>query len=57
MGFVLLAVLCVVLLGGLPRWRYRGTLAYIPSGIVGTKTVDKMMDHQIAARGRQHFAE
>jgi hypothetical protein len=35
MGFVLLAVLCVLLLGGLPRWRYRGTLAYIPSGIMG----------------------
>ncbi len=57
MGFALLAVLCVLLLGGLPRWRYRGTLAYIPSGIVGTKTVDKTTDQQIAARVRQHLAE
>lgn len=35
MGFVLLAVLCVLLLGGLPRWRYRGTWGYVPSGIMG----------------------
>jgi hypothetical protein len=35
MGFVLLTVLCVLLLGGLPRWRYRGTWAYVPSGIMG----------------------
>jgi hypothetical protein len=35
MGSILLVVLCVLLLGGLPRWRYRGTWAYVPSGIMG----------------------
>jgi hypothetical protein len=35
MGLILLVVLCVLLLGGLPRWRYRGTWAYVPSGIMG----------------------
>jgi hypothetical protein len=35
MGFVLMIVLIVLLLGGLPRWGYRGKWAYAPSGLVG----------------------
>jgi len=35
MGFILLLVLIVLLLGGLPRWGYRGTWGYAPSGFVG----------------------
>ena len=35
MGFILLIVLLVLLLGGLPTWGYRGKLAYAPSGLVG----------------------
>jgi hypothetical protein len=35
MGFILLLALIVLLLGGLPRWGYRGTWGYAPSGFVG----------------------
>lgn len=35
MGFILLIVLIVLLLGALPRWGYRGKWAYAPSGLVG----------------------
>jgi hypothetical protein len=35
MGFILLPVLIVLLVGGLPRWGYRGTWGYAPSGVVG----------------------
>lgn len=35
MGFILLIVLLVLLLGGLPTRGYRGKLAYAPSGLVG----------------------
>ncbi len=35
MGFILLLVLLVLLFGGLPRWGYRGTWGYAPSGVVG----------------------
>ncbi len=35
MGFILLLVLIALLLGGLPRWGYRGTWGYAPSGFVG----------------------
>jgi hypothetical protein len=35
MGLILLVVLCVLLLGGLPRWRYSRTWGYVPSGIMG----------------------
>ena len=35
MGFILLPVLIVLLVGGLPRWGYSGTWGYAPSGVVG----------------------
>ena len=35
MGFILLIVLIVLLLGGLPRWGYRGKWAYAPSSLLG----------------------
>ncbi len=35
MGLMLLVVLCVLLLGGLPRWRYSRTWGHVPSGIMG----------------------
>jgi hypothetical protein len=35
MGFILLVALCVLLLGGLPRWRYSRTWGYVPSGVMG----------------------
>ncbi len=35
MGLVLLIVVVVLLLGGLPRWRYSRTWGYVPSGIMG----------------------
>jgi hypothetical protein len=35
MGFILVPVLLVLLVGGLPRWGYRGTWGYAPSGVVG----------------------
>jgi len=35
MGFLLLIVLLVLLLGGLPRWGYRGKWAYAPSSLLG----------------------
>jgi Protein of unknown function (DUF3309) len=35
MGLILLVVLCVLLLGGLPRWRYSRTWGYVPSGVMG----------------------
>jgi hypothetical protein len=35
MGFILLLVLIVLLLGGLPRRGYRGTWGYAPSGVLG----------------------
>lgn len=35
MGLVLLIAVVVLLLGGLPRWRYSRTWGYIPSGVMG----------------------
>ncbi len=35
MGLVLLIVVVLLLLGGLPRWRYSRTWGYVPSGIMG----------------------
>ena len=35
MGFILLAVLIVLLLGGLPRWGYSRNWGYAPSGSLG----------------------
>jgi len=34
-GLILLIVVFVLLLGGLPRWRYSRTWGYVPSGIMG----------------------
>jgi hypothetical protein len=35
MGFMLLLVVVVLLLGGLPRWRYSRAWGYVPSGVMG----------------------
>ena len=35
MGFILLLVLIVLLLGGLPRWGYSRDWGYAPSGVLG----------------------
>jgi hypothetical protein len=35
MGFILLVVLIVLLLGGLPRWGYSRNWGYAPSGSLG----------------------
>ncbi len=35
MGFILLIVLVVLLLGGLPTWGYRGKWGYAPSSLMG----------------------
>jgi hypothetical protein len=35
MGFMLLILLIVLLLGGLPRWGYSRNWGYTPSGVVG----------------------
>ena len=35
MGFILLIVLILLLLGGLPRWGYSRDWGYAPSGVVG----------------------
>ena len=35
MGFILLVVLIVLLLGGLPRWNYSRNWGYAPSGSLG----------------------
>jgi hypothetical protein len=35
MGFILLLVLIVLLLGGLPRWNYSRNWGYAPSGLLG----------------------
>jgi len=35
MGFILLIVLILLLLGGLPRWNYSRNWGYAPSGIFG----------------------
>ena len=35
MGFLLLIVLIVLLMGGLPRWNYSRNWGYAPSGILG----------------------
>jgi hypothetical protein len=35
MGLILLIAVVVLLLGGLPRWRYSRTWGYIPSGVMG----------------------
>jgi hypothetical protein len=35
MGFILLLVLVVLLLGGLPRWGYSRNWGYAPSSILG----------------------
>jgi len=35
MGFILLLVLIVLLLGGLPRWGYSRSWGYAPSSIMG----------------------
>jgi hypothetical protein len=35
MGFILLIVLFVLLMGGLPRWGYSRNWGYAPSGFLG----------------------
>jgi hypothetical protein len=35
MGFVLLIVLILLLVGGLPRWGYSRNWGYTPSGVLG----------------------
>ncbi len=35
MGFILLLVLIVLLLGGLPRWGYSRNWGYAPSSVLG----------------------
>ena len=35
MGFILLIVLIVLLLGGLPRWGYSRNWGYAPSSLLG----------------------
>jgi len=35
MGFILLLVLIVLLLGGLPRWGYSRNWGYTPSSVLG----------------------
>lgn len=35
MGLVLLIVVALLLLGGLPRWRYSRTWGYVPSSVMG----------------------
>ena len=35
MGFILLLVLIVLLLGGLPRWGYSRDWGYAPSSVLG----------------------
>jgi hypothetical protein len=35
MGFVLLIVLILLLVGGLPRWGYSRNWGYTPSGVFG----------------------
>ncbi|MFO7974450.1 MAG: DUF3309 family protein [Candidatus Hydrogenedentota bacterium] len=35
MGWILLAVLVLLLLGGLPRWSYSRNWGYGPSGVLG----------------------
>ncbi len=35
MGFILLVVLIVLLLGGLPRWGYSRNWGYAPSSVLG----------------------
>ena len=35
MGFLLLIVLIVLLMGGLPRWNYSRNWGYAPSGVLG----------------------
>ncbi len=35
MGFLVLIVLIVLLLGGLPRWNYSRNWGYAPSGLLG----------------------
>jgi hypothetical protein len=35
MGFILLIVLLVLLLGGLPRWGYSRNWGYAPSSVLG----------------------
>jgi hypothetical protein len=35
MGLILLIVVFLLLLGGLPRWRYSRTWGYIPSVVMG----------------------
>ncbi len=35
MGFILLIVLILLLVGGLPRWNYSRNWGYAPSGLLG----------------------
>jgi len=35
MGLILLIMVVLLLLGGLPRWRYSRTWGYVPSGVMG----------------------
>jgi len=39
MGFILLLVLILLLLGGLPRWGYSRNWGYAPSGLLGLALV------------------
>ena len=39
MGFILLLVLIVLLLGGLPRWGYSRNWGYAPSSVFGVVLV------------------
>ena len=39
MGFILLIVLIVLLMGGLPRWNYSRNWGYAPSSILGVLLV------------------
>lgn len=36
MGLILLVLLVLLVLGGLPRWRYSQKWGYGPSGVLGT---------------------
>ena len=39
MGFLLVTLLIVLLLGGLPRWNYSRNWGYAPSGLLGLLVV------------------
>ncbi len=39
MGWILLAILVLLLLGGLPRWNYSRNWGYGPSGLLGAVLV------------------